>query len=765
MRILGFICAFLLFTSSALAVEKSSGAKNLRANKTETQKKKTVKKAQKKKVETKKKNEEKKPEKSEEKKPEKPEKIEEKSTEKIEKKPENPTHTKASERAKNMISQKLWRGITAADLDILKKAAIAIEDKKYDEALGLANEMKNLHASEKKISLSGALIDVILWNKFSNKIDPTKTSFSDISRFALDNSFYPNLDDIRRNVERVAIANDISYQTSAQYFKNNPAETKESRIYLLSSKINALAQNKAPENEKDQEHKIIRDLVVDIWVKENLSDNEEKKFLEKFGNQLSEIDHIKRIKRLLWNSRHEDAERIMNLVNEDYQKLFLVVMALEKNPPKHLDKDYHSVPWKLRSDELLTYRRILWYRSKDKPEEVIDLMLNLPENSDFSEKWWNLRRLFGREMIKQKKYKQAFKIISGHNLPSSSADFWEAEWLSGWLALRFLDEPKEAYARFANLYRNVVQPVTLSRAAYWLGMAAEAMGDKEQAVEWFKTGTKYPIFFYGQLSIHKHRILDPLGAQNDIILPKDPEITGKDLKTISQSRAAQVAFLLSVIGDKANSTKIFDWIVNNAKTDGEIGVIMHLVNEIGDRTLDAKISRTAAKRNVFFIKDKFQIVKEVTNDEYAPLVHAIIKQESGFAPMALSHVGAIGYMQLMPGTAKLVAKDLGISYDKQKLATDIHYNVRLGSFYIRKLINRFEGSEMLAIAAYNAGPNAVQRWINEFYDPRKESDVDKVVDWIELITYSETRNYVQRIMENLIVYKYLMSRTNYDSVQ
>jgi soluble lytic murein transglycosylase len=260
-------------------------------------------------------------------------------------------------------------------------------------------------------------------------------------------------------------------------------------------------------------------------------------------------------------------------------------------------------------------------------------------------------------------------------------------------------------------------------------------------------------------------MIDPLGAQSDIILPKDPEITGSDMAKISQERAAQVAFLLAVTGDKVNSGKIFEWIVNNAKTDGQISVVMKIVNEIGDRQIDAKISRIAAKRNVFFIRSKFQIVKEIADDEYAPLVHAIVKQESGFAPTAVSQVGAIGFMQLMPGTAKLVAKELGIAYNKDKLATDIHYNVRLGSFYIKKLITRFDGSEMLAIASYNAGPNAVQRWINEFYDPRKEQDVDKVVDWIELITYSETRNYVQRIMENLIVYKYLMSRTNYDSVQ
>jgi soluble lytic murein transglycosylase len=237
------------------------------------------------------------------------------------------------------------------------------------------------------------------------------------------------------------------------------------------------------------------------------------------------------------------------------------------------------------------------------------------------------------------------------------------------------------------------------------------------------------------------------------------------MEKIAANRAAQVAYLLYVLGSKNDATKIFEWVINNSPTPGQIAVVMKIVNEFDDRQMEAKLSRIAAKNNVLFIKDKFQIVREVSNDEYAPLIHAIIKQESGFAPTAMSHVGALGFMQLMPNTAQLVAKEMGVTYDKSKLSSDIKYNIMLGSFYIKKLIDRFDGSEMLAIASYNAGPNATKRWINEFYDPRQEKDIDKVVDWIELITYSETRNYVQRIMENLIVYKYLMSRANYDDVK
>ena len=671
------------------------------------------------------------------------------------------------------MTQKLWRGITKEDLEILKKVSLALNKKNYDEALRQAQMIKDDEeeviagqdesTQEKRPKISEAVKDIILWNKFSDKNNLDKVSFSDISRFVSDNAFYPNIDSLRRNVERAAVIHNIPYQSSEQYFKLNPAETTESKIYLLQSKINFLARLTS-ESERVELQKTIQDLAANIWIKENFTPEEEKIFFEKYQNYLTESNHINRIDRLLWDSKINDARRSLNLVNEDYQRLFLAVIEMQ-NSPRYIDNIILSVPRKLRSNEGLYYRRVLWYKSKDKMDDLLDLMSNLSKTSQFPEKWWSLRRLYGREMLKRKKYKIAYSLMSNHALPKNSSDYWEAEWTAGWIALRFLNEPKVGYAHFQNLYNNVSQPVTISRATYWLGMAAQAMGDNKKAVEWYKMSAKYPTFFYGQLAIHKHRLLDILDAQNDIILPKDPDITNEDMHFISHLKAAQVAYLLAITGDKANAGKMFEWMAGNLETKGQVAVIMKIINEFGDRQLDAKISRVAARKNVFFIKDKFQIVREVTSDEYAPLVHAIIKQESGFAPTAVSSVGALGFMQLMPATAKLVAKEAGVPYDKHKLATNINYNVKLGSHYIKKLIDRFDGSEMLAIASYNAGPNATQRWINEFYDPRKEKDLDKVVDWIELITYAETRNYVQRIMENLIVYKYLMSRSNYDDIK
>lgn len=660
-------------------------------------------------------------------------------------------------------TDKLWKKFTKNDIETLRNINSALAKNNFDEAMNLVKVLKGNIGNEKN-SLADAIVDIVLWNKFSGKIDSKKTSFADISAFVIDNPYLPNINDLRKNVERVAIANNIDYKIAEAYFNSNPALTTESKLYVVESKILKIATEKTDQEIRESQSKTIQSEIAKIWIKENFSVDAERQFIEKYKDILTENDHSQRIERLLWEGKKIEAARIMNYVGKDYRNLFESIAKIEESP-RYIDNLLLDIPRRLRANELLSFKRLIWYKSKDRIDDVIDLLIDLPENFKLPEKWWSFRRLYGREMIKQKQFKKAYQILSKHNLPVNSNDFWEAEWTAGWVALRFLDEPKDALAHFQKMRKNVVQPVTLSRAIYWEAMCYEAMNQKSKAIELYKAGTNYPIFFYGQLAIHKHKNLDPLGSEKDIILPKSPEITGRDIVKISESRAAQIAYILAVSGDRDNASKIFEWLVNNAPTEGQIAVIMKIVGEIGDRQLDAKISRIASKKNVFFVREKFQIVKEVMNDEFAPLVHAIIKQESGFAQMAVSHVGALGFMQLMPGTAKLVAKELGVKYDQKKLTHDINYNVRLGSFYIKKLIDEFNGSEMLAIASYNAGPNATKRWINEFYDPRLEKDYNKIVDWIELITYSETRNYVQRIIENMIVYKYLMSRNNYDQLQ
>ncbi len=676
--------------------------------------------------------------------------------------------------AKMQMSQKLWGGLKQGDIEKLKNFSTAIDNDDYQAALEIAKEMKGIN--DGKSAFADTVMDIALWNKYSQIDDKkfnTKTvSFNDISRFVNDNQFFPNLTELRKNAEKIAVTSNIPYNFSKQYFKNFPATNIDSKLYLLNSKINAINAPKLADkvtNPTENLQQDITNLIINIWISENFSPEKEAKFLSNYGNSLTEENHVARIKRLLWDKKEEDAKRIFYLVGQDYQKLFTSIITIDKNP-KYIDQIILSIPRNLRGNELLAYKVIMWKKAqlandKGSVKEIANMVLEVPANVGNPEKWWSLKNFYCREMIKAKDYKKAYSLASSHGLSVSSLNFSDAEWLSGWLALRFLNKPKVAYSHFNNLYVNVTYPISISRAAYWLGMASLEMGDRQKSIDWYKIAAKYPTYFYGQLAIHKHRVLDSVGSQNDIILPKDPDILGSDIQSMAQENSLKTGYILALIGDKKSAAKIFEYAVLKTKTDGEIAVIMKVVNELNDKALDVKISKIAAKKNVFFIKDKFQILKEIENEPQAPLVHAIIKQESGFAPSALSSVGAIGFMQLMPATAELVCKKNGIKYDRKKLATDMGYNIVLGSSYIRSLIDEFGGSELLAIASYNAGPNATRRWISEFYDPRKTQNIDEVVDWVELITYAETRNYVQRIMENLIVYKYLMSRLNYDDIK
>lgn len=651
-------------------------------------------------------------------------------------------------KGKSIVSE-LWNeSISKEQIANLKKFESALENEMYSKA----KEYAKSFSPNSSNAFSESIRNLVLWYKFSSDVDPKDVSFEEISRFANENPFFPNISRIRNNVERVAVEQKVPYYLSKEYFASHPPSSTKSKIYFVESKI-----AEAPEF-KDKPETISE--ISKIWINGSFSRDEELEFLNQYGNELTESDHVMRIDRLLWDEDTGNAKRIMNLVDENHNKLFAAIIAIKKNP-RDIKDIYHSVPRSLRSNELLTYSRVVWYKINSKIDEVIDLILDLEKDQvKHPEKWWPLRHLYAREKLKEKEYKISYKLASRNYLPTNAADFWEAQWTSGWIALRFLDEAGMAYEHFLLLRENVMQPVTISRASYWLGMSAQAMGNEERASYWYSQASQYPVFFYGQLALHKYRMMHAADMNSDIILPEDPKITERDIHQISNSNAAKTAYLLAVLGDKKNASEIFEWLVRNSPTDGQIAVIMKIVNELGDPELDVKISRAASRKNVFFIRDKFHIIEDLRNDQNAELIHAIIKQESGFAASAVSHVGAIGFMQIMPDTAKLLAKDLGIKYSKYKLARNIKYNVALGSYYIKKLINRFDGSELLAIASYNAGPNATRRWINEFYDPRETKDIDKIIDWIELVTYSETRNYIQRIMENLIVYKYLLSRSN-----
>jgi soluble lytic murein transglycosylase len=341
----------------------------------------------------------------------------------------------------------------------------------------------------------------------------------------------------------------------------------------------------------------------------------------------------------------------------------------------------------------------------------------------------------------------AYRIVKDHG-QTSGVGLADAEFLAGFLALRFLDMPSEAFNHFHKLYRSVSSPISKARGAYWSGRAADALGQKEQAREWFQTASEFGTTFYGQLAA-KH-----LGGRGHIDLPAEPRVSKAEATAFERRDVVRAARMLSEIlgSNDSRVTAFVRRISLDAKAPSEYTLAARLAREVGRRDLAVAAAKDAAQENIFLVEAGYPMIKtDVGNPELA-LIHAIIRQESTFNTNVVSSAGARGLMQLMPGTAQLVATRLGIKKHQQgRLISDPDYNVRLGAAYLDEMIERFNGSYVLAIASYNAGPSRTRQWIETFGDPRTGS-VD-VVDWIELIPISETRNYVQRVMEAMLVYR------------
>jgi len=351
----------------------------------------------------------------------------------------------------------------------------------------------------------------------------------------------------------------------------------------------------------------------------------------------------------------------------------------------------------------------------------------------------------------ERNYSLAAKLVSGHGL-SEGAEFAESEFLAGWLRLSFLGEPNAAEANFSALYDGVGYPISRARGAYWRGRASAARGNAELAREWYERAAAHPTTYYGQ---HAIRALGGNPESVSFAVPSDPIVRQKFL---NQELVQLVQRLHELGADKRLRTFLLH-LSGLAESAEERLLVAQLAHE-SDRPREAvrAIKRLNQLDDLVGVAGYPITPVPQMGHPFAPadtLVLAVIRQESGFDREAISGAGARGMMQLMPGTAQQVSKTLALPYSRDKLTTDPGYNIRLGQAYLAEMLERYAGSPPLALAAYNAGPHRVDRWLEEFGDPRTGT-VD-MIDWVELIPFSETRNYVQRVSEAETVYRYLLS--------
>ena len=617
------------------------------------------------------------------------------------------------------------------DFAIAKKAISEMEKSQWTKALSTSSRAK-----DKSIN------NFIQWNYLLT--NGNQASFFDYLTFIDKNNDYPRIDRIRYLAEQKLDTKEISPKKIINWFGNNEPLSGFGKMILGESNI--LIGN--VELGKKQ--------IKEGWKEADLSANQLKFFRSKFKKYLDEKDYINRAEYLAWNNKYWDLKRILPYLPKDYELLYNARQLL-MSKSYGVDEAIKNVPDKFINDAGLNYDRLKWRRKRGRIDGSVEILLNVKNTKDYlvrPDLWWEEREIISRSLIYDKKFELAYKISSNHGLTEGS-EFAEAEWMSGWIALSFLKDPLLAKDHFLNFYNNVSYPISTARGAYWLGKTFKTLKDKEQSNKWFEEATKYLTTYYGQLAFIE---LNPKG---NFELEKDMEVDTKYKINFYDKELVKIIYLLDELDKDKYTKNILRHIANDNVAAGSEILAAELATNIGRFDYAIQISKIASYEKRFHNKYNYPIIStpKLINGRKIPesaFILSIIRQESEFDMSANSHAGAKGLMQLMPYTAKLVSKQAKLPYSKSRLTTDPEYNINLGSHYIAGLILDYDGGYPFAVAAYNAGPNRVKYWKKINKDPQKNQI--NYVDWIELIKFRETRNYVQRVLENYNVYRYILEK-------
>ena len=554
--------------------------------------------------------------------------------------------------------------------------------------------------------------------------------FADITAFIIQNPDWPSQALLRQRAEE-AIAT-VGDEELTLWFERFPPLTPFARLREADIRLAHGDTARATEE------------IRQVWISAEFGPFDEKGVLQKYGKYIRREDEVKRLDRLLWEGHFEAAKRMLTRVDAGHRTLAEARMALA-TMTGNADRLVARVPRELASDPGFLFERMRWRRRKDMYDGAIDILDHAPKDLVRPQAWWGEREMLVRHALQNGDISLAYRLAARHNL-TTGVGFADGEFLAGWVALRFLRDYQTGYNHFVRLYNEVTRPVSLARGAYWAGRAAEIQGYKDLASTWYQTAAKHLATYYGQLAAAK------IGGDGKAAVLEDPLPSQAEIAAFDKQELVRVTRALAE-AEAADFAKPFILKLSDlAKTPGDHALVATLAEQISRPDLAVAAAKRASYQGVVLLAQGYPITEVPDGGAVErPLVLAMTRQESGFDQGAVSPAGALGMMQLMPATAKTMAKSLEMPFSQQRLLTDRRYNVTLGRAYLGGLIDRYNGSYVLAIAAYNAGPARVSQWLHDLGDPRaKETDV---IDWVESIPFGETRTYVQRVLENLQVYR------------
>jgi soluble lytic murein transglycosylase len=487
--------------------------------------------------------------------------------------------------------------------------------------------------------------------------------------------------------------------------------------------------------------------VGDWWRTASLTPDEQARLYNSYGRYIAPHDNLVRLNGQLTAGAYANARIIARMIGHGYPSLVEARIALAQDQPG-ADGMVDSVPSDLQRDPGLLYERLHWRRVHNYDVGAMEMLHNAPPSDTIPnlEDWYTERQILARRLMAQGQYQSAYLLVADH-IEDNGQAVTQAEFLAGWLALEYLKDPWKAFQHFEALYKESDTPNSRSRAAYWAGRASDALNHPEIGRKWYQVASKSQTAFYGQLAIGR--------LSNEYKPPQEmpPQRTVAGQNAFNRLDMVQAARLLHQAGFRNETSEFLNALSDSVTTPEQYLYVAELSRDLDHLSNAVRIARKGLQKGIFLMDAAFPtILKDMrgVTVEWA-LVHGIIRQESSFDYTALSPVGARGLMQLMPGTADMMARKLGLPQRVDELTTDPNYNIRLGSAYLQMLLNKYNGSYPLAVAAYNGGPGRVDGWLRQYGDPRA-GQID-IVDWIELIPITETRNYVQRVLEGVYIYR------------
>lgn len=558
-------------------------------------------------------------------------------------------------------------------------------------------------------------------------------SSSEIAATAADLPGWPGMEALRRNTELALFREAASPAATIRAFGGSAPETGKGAIALARAFV-ALGDPDAAKR-----------MLAPLWRTMKLDADDEATILTEFGTLLPVSDHRFRMERLLYAERAKAAERIAPYARaEALARAWVAVLRRDPTsaelvaavPPEQRSAGFSFVQAKLlrREDELSKAAAIMVAAPRD-ATSLVD-----------ADAWWIERRTLARALLDAGAFKDAYRVAATHaaESPTNVAD---AEFHAGWLALRALKEPTTAARHFTRIAEIADGAISKARAFYWLGRTAEA-GGPGNARDAYERAAHFGTTFYGQLAAQR------LGRST--IEVTEPQPSDDDRRNFARREAVQAIGRLEDAGYPALADRLYRDLADQLTSTGELALLAERAQQRGDHFLALKVGKAAASRGLDAgaLSHPIGAIPPSANISSTgkALAYAVARQESEFNVGAVSGAGARGLLQLLPGTAKDVAKRSGLPFSQSRLTSDAGYNATLGSTFLSEQLGRFKGSYVLTFAGYNAGPRRAAEWIAKYGDPRGQ-ELDAVVDWIERIPFTETRSYVQRVMENYQVYK------------